>query len=44
MLINAEAMVIITSHASPGEKGWDEVEDRSRVESLAAFWKHSKDG
>lgn len=49
MLINPEAMVIITSNASPGEKGWDRAEDRrehkkSRVESLAACWKRSKDG
>lgn len=50
MLINPEAMVIITSNASPGEKGWARAEDRigenpkeNLMESLAACWKHSKD-
>lgn len=51
MLINPEAMVIITSNALPGERGWgrDDVGEegntkRSRVESPAASWKHRKDG
>lgn len=49
MLINPEAMVIITSNAS-GEKGWDTAEDRREektkraVERPAACWKHGKDG
>lgn len=50
MLINPEAMVIITSNASPGEKGWDTAEDRREektkraAERPAACWKHGKDG
>lgn len=39
MLINPEAIVIITSNASPGEKSWDRVEDRRKENTKRATWR-----
>lgn len=41
MLINPEAIVIITSIASAEEKGWDRAEDRREEKTKRAAWRAS---